>query len=455
VRQATTPLPAVTAKTRRALCLLLAATLVLSGLFLSAQARAGEADGRSSVEVSASSSSSNGDLLDAGEGGGLAIAKFDVQGQLDGTVTQHEGEDRHDTAVRASVKAYPDPSQVDSVILAYSYDFPDALAASYLAGVLDAPILLCDTYEIPAATTSELERLRPNAVYIAGGSGVISEDVKDILDAYDFTSSVTRLGGVGREETAYQIAIEAKNKGGIPATVFVANAADFPDALSAGSLSAGQGVPILLTATGSLDEWARRFLEENGISDAIIVGGSGSVSATVATQLRALPHNPTVTRWSGDDRYATSKDVLEKAIAKWNLTPTVIGLASGDGFPDALVGGAAVGNRGGLLAITGPDALSAAAEGLISTYKGIIFGVEIFGGTGTVRVVGEVQLLLSKAATPDKVRNPHKSHLGNMDCTTCHKEQGQSVMMCTQCHSDVVVPDGWLTYKEAQERQKQ
>jgi putative cell wall-binding protein len=310
-------------------------------------------------------------------------------------VTQHEGKTRQDTAARASAKAYPDPAEVDSVILAYSYDFPDALAASYLAGALDAPILLCDTNEIPEATASELSRLNPSVVYIVGGIGVISKDVEDVLRATPGVSFVTRLGGAGREETAYLIASEAKVHGGVPTTAFIADAANFPDALSAGSLSAGQGVPILLTATGALDGWASRFLEENNISDIIVVGGPGSVSEGVIGQLGALPHTPAVTRWSGSDRYATSADALSKAIAKWNLTPTVIGLASGDGFPDALVGGAAVGNRGGLLAITDPDSLSAAAEGLISTYGDTISGVEIFGGTGTIRVADETRGLLS------------------------------------------------------------
>jgi putative cell wall-binding protein len=310
-------------------------------------------------------------------------------------VTQHEGGDRYDTAVRASQKAYPDPSEADAVILAYSQNFPDALAASYLAGALDAPILLSDTSGMDEVTEAEIKRLSPSTVYIVGGTGSISEGVKDTLEAYDFAPAVVRLGGAGREETAYEIAKAAKEMGSAPTTAFVADAANFPDALSAGSLSAGQGVPILLTATGSLDEWTQRFLEENDISDIIIVGGSGSVSETVATQLRALSHNPTVTRWSGSDRYATSADVLTKAIAKWNLTPTIIGLASGEGFPDALVGGAAVGNRGGLLAITDPDTLSAAAEGVISTYKDGISDVEIFGGTGTIRIADKVQGLLA------------------------------------------------------------
>jgi putative cell wall-binding protein len=311
-------------------------------------------------------------------------------------VTRHEGGDRQDTAARASTKAYPDPSRVDSVILAYSYDFPDALAASYLAGVLDAPILLCDTNKIPATTAAELSRLNPSAIYIVGGTGVISSDVEGALGSLPGVTSVTRLGGAGREETAYLIASKAKELGGTPATAFVAHSGNFPDALSAGSLSAGQRVPILLTPSGALDSWAQRFLEESGVADIIIVGGTGSVSEAAADQLRALPHKPSVARWSGPGRYETAAAVLNNATAKWGIAPTVIGLASGEGFPDALVGGAAVGNRGGLLAITDPDTLSAAAAGAITTYKDTtLTSVEIFGGPGTIRVANAVQGLLA------------------------------------------------------------
>jgi putative cell wall-binding protein len=312
----------------------------------------------------------------------------------DWTVTQHEGSGRQDTAARASAKAYPDPSQVDNVILAYSYDFPDALAASYLAGVLDAPILLCDTNELPAPTVSELSRLNPSAIYIVGGTGVISGDIETMLQTSGSVSSVIRLGGTGREETAYLIAEAAKTLGGVPTTAFVAHSGNFPDALSAGSLSASQHVPILLTSAETLDGWAQRFLEECGVKDIIVVGGAGSVSENVENQLRALPHGPSVVRWSGPGRYETAEAVLNGAIAKWSVTPSVIGLASGEDFPDALVGGASVGNRGGLLAITEPDVLSNAAAETISAYKDSVLDVEIFGGTGTIRVRSAAQWLL-------------------------------------------------------------
>jgi putative cell wall-binding protein len=311
-------------------------------------------------------------------------------------VTQHEGSGRQDTAARASAKAYPNPSQVDSVILAYSYDFPDALAASYLAGTLAAPILLCDTNEIPTPTATELSRLRPSAIYIVGGPGVISESIEGTLRSYDFTPTVTRLGGAERTETAYLIACEAVAQGGVPSAAFVVDAGNFPDALSAGSLSAGCSVPILLTDTGSLDGWTQRFLIENAIRDIIIVGGTGSVSERVAGQLMALSHTPAITRWSGTDRYETSKAVLDSAIAKWGISPSVIGLASGEDFPDALVGGAAIGCRGGLLAITDPDELSAGASTVIAAYKDTtLIDVEIFGGPGTIRVRDAVQALLT------------------------------------------------------------
>jgi len=59
-----------------------------------------------------------------------------------------------------------------------------------------------------------------------------------------------------------------------------------------------------------------------------------------------------------------------------------------------------------------------------------------------------------KAYTADLERNPHNSHLGNQDCTTCHNSHEQSVMYCTNCHSDAEVPEGWLTYSEWQKQHK-
>ncbi len=41
-------------------------------------------------------------------------------------------------------------------------------------------------------------------------------------------------------------------------------------------------------------------------------------------------------------------------------------------------------------------------------------------------------------------RNPHKSHLGDIACTVCHKEHGTSIVYCLDCHRNfnMKIPGG-------------
>jgi hypothetical protein len=49
------------------------------------------------------------------------------------------------------------------------------------------------------------------------------------------------------------------------------------------------------------------------------------------------------------------------------------------------------------------------------------------------------------------IRNPHMAmHGQTRDCSDCHKAHRASVNTCSQCHDDAPIPDGWLTYDEAQ-----
>jgi len=41
--------------------------------------------------------------------------------------------------------------------------------------------------------------------------------------------------------------------------------------------------------------------------------------------------------------------------------------------------------------------------------------------------------------------NPHDSHLGEMDCSTCHKMHKPSEDYCAQCHEPVATEAGWTT----------
>ena len=56
--------------------------------------------------------------------------------------------------------------------------------------------------------------------------------------------------------------------------------------------------------------------------------------------------------------------------------------------------------------------------------------------------------LVKKTAWMGKI-NPHTPQHGEQKCTTCHKAHRASVNYCTQCHTDAVVPDGWLSYTDS------
>jgi len=45
--------------------------------------------------------------------------------------------------------------------------------------------------------------------------------------------------------------------------------------------------------------------------------------------------------------------------------------------------------------------------------------------------------------TADWERNPHASHWGDMECVLCHNQHRASALYCTQCHTEVPLPDGW------------
>ena len=50
---------------------------------------------------------------------------------------------------------------------------------------------------------------------------------------------------------------------------------------------------------------------------------------------------------------------------------------------------------------------------------------------------GSMQELAKKTEPPDfKDRNPHQSHLGEIDCTVCHKAHGASKVYCLGCHKN-------------------
>ncbi|MGJ4846413.1 cell wall-binding repeat-containing protein [Leifsonia sp. Le1] len=244
------------------------------------------------------------------------------------------GGDRYETSAAISRAAYPSPGAgVASAYIASGLNFPDALAAAPAAAKLGGPLLLVQTTAVPAPIMTELRRLKPAKIFIAGGAASVTDGVVQQLRSV--ASSVTRVSDYDRFTTSIAIANQAFPAGAD--TAYITSGLNFPDALSAGGAAGAQGKPVLLVngALGSPDSLTVAELRKLKATKVNVVGGPASVSAGFANGLQKLGF--TVTRLAGSDRFATS--VAVNAAAFPGATSTAL-LASGAAFPDALSGAA-------------------------------------------------------------------------------------------------------------------
>ena len=96
-------------------------------------------------------------------------------------------------------------SPVDTVILADGFNYPDALCASPLSKVLNAPILLTHSGNLTPSTANQIKKMKIKHVMIVGGEGAVSNTVVNQLHDLGI-SDVARLGGIDRYETCLKIA---------------------------------------------------------------------------------------------------------------------------------------------------------------------------------------------------------------------------------------------------------
>lgn len=97
------------------------------------------------------------------------------------------------------------PKQSDYAVLASGDNFPDALAASSLAGALKAPIILTSSTTLSSEARNELQRLEARTVAIVGGSSAVSTAVENQVSQIVSDGTVVRFSGETRIETALSI----------------------------------------------------------------------------------------------------------------------------------------------------------------------------------------------------------------------------------------------------------
>ena len=243
------------------------------------------------------------------------------------------GENRFLTAmaVAEQMKTELGRKTFDTIIVASSMNFADALSGSYLAAVKQAPILLACGADIAPAVAQQYnalvadyirENLSENGtVYILGGPVAVSPSMEEALTG----CPVVRLAGSNRYETNIRILEEA---GAGDREVLICSGDGFADSLSASAAE----LPILLVSSklGLLD--VQKAFLENCESGLCIIGGTGAVSGAVEKQLEEYGKPR---RLGGKNRFETSAKIAEEFFAH---ADTVV-LAYGWNFPDGLCGG--------------------------------------------------------------------------------------------------------------------
>jgi len=269
--------------------------------------------------------------------------------------TRIGGSNRYETAINVAKSGWP--SNASTVLLASGESWPDALAAAPLSYKLSAPLLLTPAGQLPAEVADEIAALKPTRIILLGGTSAVRSSVATAAAsaANLAVSAVGRVGGSDRYETARLV---AEQVGTTSHAITVVSGEGFPDAVSAASFSAKRGMPVLLTAQSALSTATAKFITDHdaAITSAVVVGGTGAVSATAAG---TLGKHATVTRVSGADRYATSLAVLKKYWNSGTVTPYV---ASATNFPDALAAGALAAKRGQPVLLLGRAYLPAATR---------------------------------------------------------------------------------------------
>lgn len=350
----------------------------------------------------------------------LALNTQPAQAASTVTPTRIGGVDRYETSLMIA-KEYQKATigtsgKYDGAVLATGEDFPDALSGAPLAAVYGGPLLLVEKYATTPNATATLSYVKSTVkdggeVNIIGGTGVIDASFdanldklrKEYLDSNN-TAYVTgvfpvRRYGSDRYETSYSTFAGVRGPNKSTVKVYVVTGENFADALSISSKAAQEKAPIVMVNGATISNYLNISLDnsmewESTISDIVIVGGTGVVSAEIETKLKEIVPAATFTRIAGVDRYATAAEVYNS----YYKNATKIYVASGDSYPDALSAAplAALTNSPVVLV----DNKTGEVSPEVTKYLSSLTNPEVIvlGGTGAVseQLVSKVVSLVSK-----------------------------------------------------------
>lgn len=313
-------------------------------------------------------------------------AASDVTG-IDGTldywsfdVGRTAGATRYETAVRLSAAEFK--PGVAAVYLASGTAWADALSAAPAAAHRDSPLLLTAPNGVPTVVLTELARLKPSEVVVAGGPGAVSNSVVTSLRAEGY--SVRRVAGADRYETSRRLAADAFANAPKGRQVWLATGRGFADALSAAADAGRRGGPLVLVdgESRAIDAATLTTLTDLRVTELAIAGGPAAISERYAASLPPAFRGVSVHRYGGSDRYETSRLIADQSFSSTFSSPGRAFLAMGTDFADALAAAPIAGSSGSRLVLVPGSCIPAATRTTLIERDS--FNIRLVGGPGVL-----------------------------------------------------------------------
>ncbi|ADY57051.1 cell wall binding repeat 2-containing protein [Syntrophobotulus glycolicus DSM 8271] len=212
------------------------------------------------------------------------------------------GSDRIQTDLKILDKL--DVTEGTPVVIVTQNDFPDALSISSIAALNGYPILLTGQNTIDSGILKAIRSIKPDQIFIVGGTGVVSGDIENQLKSY--TPAVVRISGTNRFETS--LAINNYFNQDTDSAV-IASGYYFADALAGSALAAKLNAPIVLLDHNNIEK-QKEFLDSSKITNLYILGGRGVISESTAANLSktaSSSEKQVFSGWLGDSDCSPEK----------------------------------------------------------------------------------------------------------------------------------------------------
>lgn len=293
-----------------------------------------------------------------------------------GQVTRIGEADRYATAAKVALENW---ISSENVVLVCGEVYADAVSGSTLAKALNAPIILTTTLSLNTSAQTAIDTLKPNNIYIVGGTGSVSQSIRNKLkeDKYN----LIELGGKDRYETNIAVANELIKLGVKADNVMLVGGGGFSDALSVAPVAAAKGQILLL---GNNDIISMKpvidFIEANN-SKVTVIGTNNIISDNMYKKLGGVQRIN-----GGLDRFETNINILNRFDINLKNEKLYAVNASGSRYADALVASALAGKSSTPLVLFDDEASVATSNVLnyIKTKATRLTDLNVIGGAGAI-----------------------------------------------------------------------